>query len=152
MTSCPTLYGFIKTATTQSVHGHRKVGHRGNARHTICYNGRIRACDVNVMGPLRDSPWQQRSGWPGAVPPLSGPASEPGDESTCICRECSGPWCNPCKQWPSSRCHPPWRLPSGGHSDSHSPPVCSFLAGILDTPGSPSFPTLNLVTMTQYFL
>lgn len=85
-----------------------------------------------------DSPglcWWLCSDWLGAVQPWSGPAGEQGDENICTCLCYSGPWCNPCRRWPSSRCSPPSLPPGGERSGNRSLLLCSYHVGIPDKPG-----------------
>lgn len=88
--------------------------------------------------------------WPAAAaPPLSWLAGEPADGSICTCLGCSGLWCSPCTRWPSSRCCPPCRPPSGERSGSRLRPSCSYRAGILGIPGGNDTRGNNFLERTQ---
>lgn len=91
--------------------------------------------------------------WPGAAPPLSWLAGEPADGSICTCLGCSALWCSPCTRWPSSRCCPPCRPPSGERSGSRPRPSCSYRAGILGRPGERQHPECWIEkTPVEHFL
>lgn len=95
---------------------------------------------------FRDLPWpqQQQPGSLGVGWLWSWPADELEGESTCTSPSSSGPLCSPYTQWLCCRwCQSSCCL-QGGQSGSHSPRVCSSLAGIPDIPREQKHTPLSL--------